>query len=212
MIERLQLHNFKSFADDAEPIPLAPVTVLVGANASGKSNVFDAFRFLQGLGMGLTVAEILTGKMEGGREVFPALRGGAEEVCWNGEQTFSIRTAGTFLGMDACGEPEADVLSLEHNVTCEAKPNPRIQNELLRGGGLVPIDISPQSLRPALDFTGQRSLLAEADAKPAGTGSERVAVGRLLECYRDVRFLDLHPAEMKRYVPTAAQKDRKSVV
>ena len=45
MITSLRLKNFKNFAD--ETLKLGPFTVIVGANASGKSNIRDAFRFLQ---------------------------------------------------------------------------------------------------------------------------------------------------------------------
>ena len=40
MLRRLRLVDFKSFADEA--VELAPLTLLVGANASGKSNCLDA--------------------------------------------------------------------------------------------------------------------------------------------------------------------------
>ena len=50
MITSLRLVNFKDFAD--ETLRLGPFTVIVGANASGKSNIRDAFRFLHGIGRG----------------------------------------------------------------------------------------------------------------------------------------------------------------
>lgn len=60
MITSLRLHNFKNFAD--ETLRVGPFTVIVGANASGKSNIRDAFRFLHGIGRGYTLAEIVGGK------------------------------------------------------------------------------------------------------------------------------------------------------
>ena len=42
MLTSLRLRNFKNFAD--ETLRMGPFTVLVGANASGKSNVRDALR------------------------------------------------------------------------------------------------------------------------------------------------------------------------
>ena len=50
MITSLRLVNFKNFAD--ETLHLGPFTLIVGANASGKSNIRDAFRFLHGIGRG----------------------------------------------------------------------------------------------------------------------------------------------------------------
>ncbi|NPC75920.1 AAA family ATPase [Corallococcus exiguus] len=75
MLESIHLKNFKSFAD-AE-VKLAPLTVLVGANASGKSNLLDALRLVQRLELGWTLTEALLGRREAGREVAPALRGGS---------------------------------------------------------------------------------------------------------------------------------------
>ena len=51
MISSLRLVNFKNFAD--ETLKVGPFTVIVGANASGKSNIRDAFRFLHGIGRGI---------------------------------------------------------------------------------------------------------------------------------------------------------------
>ena len=47
MITSIRLVNFKNFAD--ETLRVGPFTVIVGANASGKSNIRDAFRFLHGI-------------------------------------------------------------------------------------------------------------------------------------------------------------------
>ena len=60
MITSVRLTNFKNFAD--ETLKLGPFTVIVGANASGKSNIRDAFRFLHGIGRGYSLAEIIGGK------------------------------------------------------------------------------------------------------------------------------------------------------
>ena len=51
MIKSVRMVNFKTFAD--ETLLLGPFTVIVGANASGKSNIRDAFRFLHGIGRGV---------------------------------------------------------------------------------------------------------------------------------------------------------------
>ena len=64
MIKSVRMVNFKNFAD--ETLRVGPFTVIVGANASGKSNIRDAFRFLHGIGRGYTLAEILGGKYGGG--------------------------------------------------------------------------------------------------------------------------------------------------
>jgi len=47
MLERLRLTDFKSFVD--EEAELAPLTLLVGANASGKSNFLVPVHALRGM-------------------------------------------------------------------------------------------------------------------------------------------------------------------
>ena len=79
MITSLRLVNFKNFAD--ETLRLGPFTVIVGANASGKSNIRDAFRFLHGIGRGYTLAEIMGGKYgEGGQREWAGIRGAMNEI------------------------------------------------------------------------------------------------------------------------------------
>ena len=79
MITSLRLIDFKNFAD--ETLRVGPFTVIVGANASGKSNIRDAFRFLHGIGRGYTLAETIGGKHgAGGQPEWEPIRGAANEI------------------------------------------------------------------------------------------------------------------------------------
>ena len=98
MITSLRLVNFKNFAD--ETLRLGPFTVIIGANASGKSNIRDAFRFLHGIGRGYTLTEILGGKYgPGGYREWAGIRGAPGEICrWDTDfdipgSTFTVETA-----------------------------------------------------------------------------------------------------------------------
>ncbi|MBI2918592.1 MAG: AAA family ATPase [Chloroflexi bacterium] len=72
MIETLRVQNYKSLKDIE--IPLKPLTVLVGPNAAGKSNILDCLRFL---------SEVATT----GRTDLPfERRHGFKEVAWGGDQ------------------------------------------------------------------------------------------------------------------------------
>ena len=89
MITKLSLERFKNF-EKAE-ITLGPLTVLIGANATGKSNLREAFRFLHGIGQGYTFAEILSGKYgPGGGLVWKGIRGGPREVAYRQAETFVL--------------------------------------------------------------------------------------------------------------------------
>lgn len=50
MLKSIQIENFKSYS--SQTLPLAPLTLMIGANASGKSNALEAFRFLSWLSQG----------------------------------------------------------------------------------------------------------------------------------------------------------------
>ena len=47
MITELRIEGFKSFGSPAEKVELGPLNFVVGANASGKTNLLSALRFLQ---------------------------------------------------------------------------------------------------------------------------------------------------------------------
>ncbi len=78
MITSLHLLDFKNF--ESEALRVGPFTLIVGANASGKSNIRDAFRFLHGIGRGYTLAEIIGGKRLGGGLEWESIRGAPREI------------------------------------------------------------------------------------------------------------------------------------
>ena len=51
MITELRIEGFKSFGLGMRPIRLEPLSFLVGANASGKTNLISALRFLRACAM-----------------------------------------------------------------------------------------------------------------------------------------------------------------
>ncbi|VAW40921.1 hypothetical protein MNBD_CHLOROFLEXI01-1574 [hydrothermal vent metagenome] len=92
MFKKLTLENFKNFKK-AE-LHLGPFTILVGANATGKSNIREAFRFLHGIGRGYTIPDIIGQKHTSGERVWSGIRGGIKELVYlsksNIESTFSL--------------------------------------------------------------------------------------------------------------------------
>ena len=89
MITSLRLVNFKNFGD--ETLPVGPFTVIVGTNASGKSNIRDAFRFLHGIGRSYTLSEIFGGKYgPGGQMEWAGIRGATNEIIRFGQPGFSL--------------------------------------------------------------------------------------------------------------------------
>jgi predicted ATPase len=92
MFTKLRLERFKGFKE-AE-LSLGPFTLLVGTNASGKSNVRDAFRFLHGVGRGYSLAEIFGEKWgEGGERQWRGIRGGTKEAAFAGTTSFALEAS-----------------------------------------------------------------------------------------------------------------------
>ena len=98
MITRIHIRGFKSLAD--VELELGPLNLLIGANASGKSNLLDVFRFLQGVGYGFTVPQILDGKPQtDGSIAWPGIRGGSANVAWrSGDGVISIDSSWCYQG------------------------------------------------------------------------------------------------------------------
>jgi predicted ATPase len=77
MITKLHIESWKSFADST--LHIDPLTVLIGLNASGKSNALDAFSFLNRVSNGIPLVTALQG--DGTQS---GVRGG-----WNGPPSTS---------------------------------------------------------------------------------------------------------------------------
>ncbi|MBW6528193.1 ATP-binding protein [Sphingomonas sp. RHCKR7] len=60
MITFVRLENWKSFEDAR--LHIDPLTVVIGTNASGKSNLIDALTFLSRCGTGLLLTSALSGR------------------------------------------------------------------------------------------------------------------------------------------------------
>jgi len=79
MISKLGLSGFKSFSQHQE-LKFGNFSLLLGTNASGKSNVGDALRFLHGISRGYTLLEIMNEKRGiGGELIWKGIRGGVKD-------------------------------------------------------------------------------------------------------------------------------------
>ena len=81
MIDRIAIENFKSL----RRVDLKPgrMNLLIGANASGKSNFLDALRVLQGIGHGFTISEVFDGKPKSAANAtWEGIRGGSSKACF----------------------------------------------------------------------------------------------------------------------------------
>lgn len=220
MLKRLRLQRFKSFED--QEIVLSPLTICVGANASGKSNFFDAIRFLQGIGSGLMIRDIFQGMYRGGREVWTGLRGGTQEAAYKDADNFELMSEWT-IG------PKKQ--TSQYWIGCQTEPTPLVTRETLklRSGGRYIFDTEAGALRgrtglngsggirvaikregkgnsPTKTFPAARSLLAQIG--PA-EGMHPVVLPVLEEQKKRLEtsiFLDITPRRMRDYVSKQADQ------
>ena len=131
MIDRIVIENFKSLR--RIELALGRMNLLVGANGSGKSNLLDALRVLQGIGNGFTISEILDGKPKSATSTaWDGIRGGSRHACFvkggsgndgTGDVTFEVhgRSAGgpfrTWLGMEKRESDGQPALGWELSIT-----------------------------------------------------------------------------------------------
>src|SRR6266545_620423 len=99
MIRSVTVKGFKSYKDAT--LPLAELTVLIGANASGKSNLIEALQLLSWIERGRRLGDLLSDIKE--REI--AIRGSTTDLTYGG---------GTEFGFDCTtADDEAERLRLE---------------------------------------------------------------------------------------------------
>lgn len=205
MLASLRLRNFKSFAD--AHAPFGPLTLLVGANASGKSNVLDALRLLRGLGAErLTLEQVLAGTAG-----WPGIRGGIHEAVRTGAESFMLESSWHVEP----AQSEQPVHSFDHLLECAVTPSPMIRHERLwdvgrqeplfearfdeeRGVSLL-TDSTRQELVAEGYGSEDRSWLSSLALQILVKGAERAR--GLLQALGGIRFLDVSPSAMRGYVP-----------
>jgi predicted ATPase len=206
MITRLHLKNFKNFRDAT--LQLGPLTVLVGTNASGKSNLRDAFRFVHGMARGYSLAEIIGEKYgEGGVLQWRGIRGGTREVAYHGEDSFALETE-----IDVPPGEGGVSVRMSHAVDVHLLGRHRkpyvVREELCEGASVA--------YRAILDEgpTGKLILVAAEDSRPLEFSSSKPILTQVshdgstrLDCQwqgqfltdelASMRFLDLAPDAMR---------------
>lgn len=80
MLSSITLENFKSFKQAR--VDFGPLTLIIGANGSGKSNLFDALRFLRSIGAGNSIRDAIEGHVAAVPSVpaVPGIRGGSPAI------------------------------------------------------------------------------------------------------------------------------------
>ena len=210
MIKSIRLVNFKNFAD--ETLRVGPFTVIVGANASGKSNIRDAFRFIHGIGRGYSLAEIIGGKY--GTDWKP-IRGAANEIVRFGQTAFSIEVRMRLEDTDICylievsndkeGPNEFRITNEElTGPSFMVKSNPDRDDSVQTQSDSFPLllnmflaikEENPKiqiKFEPALEKMGEPMLMSRPFKKRL-----EPYIQQIIDIFANMRFLELSPDQMR---------------
>jgi predicted ATPase len=191
MLQSVTIENFKSF--ERATLPLAPLTLLIGANASGKSNAIEAMQLLVWLASGGSPADLLYAVRE--QEV--ALRGGFGDLVSPGREitlgcTFEVIEDGSPLHLNYKLSLNLAEEGLESTHHSPITPEGRVQL-LFTLRSLLFLDPEPRRMR-------EYSFLQEIRLKRDGSAlssvlhsltEEEGKLGRILEIIRSIPEQDI---------------------
>ncbi|EPX58400.1 hypothetical protein D187_004156 [Cystobacter fuscus DSM 2262] len=224
MLKRLRLEDFKSFVD--EDVPLAPLTLLLGANASGKSNFLDALQFLHANSFDLDLEQILNGEQRVSPDAWRGLRGGASEAARLGTSRFTLESDWTVVLLDIefsassvgrrlIDNPYREIsLDITHRMACRTAPQPLLEEERLshegggtaRTGALRGDRIEVSVLPPGADTAESETRLVSAHRSVFPLNQQVPRADKMLlpsmalaEAFSQIEFLNIQPSAMRGY-------------
>lgn len=209
MLATFTLRDFKSFRE--AKLPLGPLTVLIGANAAGKSNAIEALRLLSWLAQGQKLSSIQYAVNSADRVV----RGRIEDLCHRGQAKFSlgcvtddlhwnrldmqisIRDGELHISGERIGEllatvPLYDMDQPSRGLSTDAGV---AYNNFARGGNKPHVTVSDQM---AVFVQFESAVRFEAGHKKAQETIPAVAK-RYQSLLSNILFLDPVPARMREY-------------
>jgi predicted ATPase len=226
MISRFQLKNFKSIK--SADLKLGPFNLLIGTNASGKSNFLDALRFLQGIGWGLTIDEILNGRPRTGTgSEWEGIRGGSQELEY--QEAGARSRHGKVVGLEldfkvknVLDEDEFYITKHEYGIEIDSRRG-HVREEWLAGmfdtrhatnyQNAASIKArfegaSGPGRKPHIEYEKNRPLLQQVmNGRTWAELDSLVVSKRVLETFGSIRRLDPQPSVLRQY-STAREVDR----
>lgn len=217
MLTRIELTNFKNF--QKATFQLGPLSIVVGTNASGKSNLRDAFRFIHGMARGYWLAEIVDQKyVEGGVLQWAGIRGGAREICFHNAKSFKIATQIDDLLTDHHGA----LFQWRHEIEVSVDPSalnivPTVENEVVLIDGrrvmhsyfdsridsitessiVIPPDVQGSVEYKPHRFANRKPAYVQALEASCFDKERSAKMWTAREIVKSMQFLDLSPAAMR---------------
>lgn len=208
VIEELRLTAFKSFRNAT--VQLSELTLIIGRNGSGKSNMLDALEVLSRLATGDDVRDVL----DGGRRDMGPVRGGVEGCAPRGSTDFAVgctvRTGPDLVTLDVRiqVEPQVQIMSEQMCVQTGKRWRTLLETDQ-PDPDRSDIDTrwwnNRQGKNPVLPFRSSRLLTAQVPTRvPLKTEAGKLvhrSAEQVLQALTGVFHLDPVPHLMRQYVP-----------
>lgn len=210
MFRQLDLTNFKNFRKVS--LKLGGLTVLVGTNAAGKSNLRDAFRFVHGMSRGYSLAEIIGEKwVEGGSLQWKGIRGGTRETAFGGKLRFTVTTTLSRLpgdsqlsitvGVGKIKSPAVRSESLYVNNVMRYCSHPTEDPVEQKGREFLfvrlPRDDTNRRMGKKVQFNSSQPILTQIIESREAREEVRQSAEKVRTELQSMRFLDLAPEAMR---------------
>lgn len=209
MLNSFEIRNFKSYK--SAKLPLAPLTVLIGANASGKSNAIEGLRLVSWLAQGQKLSSIQY-SVNSGEQV---VRGTVPRLFFDGSDDFGfscivgdlywknwsmnlkLRSDGLHISRESISTPSESVplYLLEHESIGRGNDVSVAYNNFARGGK-----------KPKIVCTDQMAIFTQLTAAASFGSNHRQSrktipevTGRFESVLSSIIFLDSNPQLMRGY-------------
>jgi energy-coupling factor transporter ATP-binding protein EcfA2 len=197
MLQRITLHNFKSYR--SATLPLAELTVLIGANASGKSNLIEAIQMLSWIAKGRRLSDLVMVLKE-------------RDLSVRGTPLNLIHGDAVSFGYDCLITDDAGPrLTLEMQLEVGELGMRIVSEALWRGGGDTAMPLY-QIEKPATEYSNEIQVaynnFSRGGKKPRVTCIDQQAV--FTQLMTPARFGSTHPRSQKE-IPVAAERLRRTL-
>lgn len=191
MLSSFSIANFKSYRQAT--LKLAPLTVLIGANAAGKSNVVEGLRLLSWIAAGNRLASIRNALQEKEH----AIRGNVSDLGFRPERAFSL----------ACSTDASDWDNYSIKLEVRDDDELHIADERLTGTGRASFAPLFEVVTPSQGALGDMSVaynnFARGGRKPQIACSDQMAV--LCQLMSSARFYSGHKKAQKEIPATTSR-------
>lgn len=209
MLSTFQLENFKSYAKAS--LPLGPITLLIGANAAGKSNAIEALRLLSWLAQGNKLSSIQYQINSGDR----ILRGRVSDLCHRPSHSFGVGcqtddTAWNSLAITV-EERDGDLHIIGESVTDEAQVVPLYELDQRSEGtgtdaGVAYNNFTRGRDKPHTTVSDQMAVFVQLEGSARFEEKHErsqaeipIVAKRYQKLLADILFLDPAPSRMRQY-------------